>query len=70
MHRAQPKVVLLEQIYVISEDKSKVAKVVEDAAKEMGTPIKLTGFVRFALGEGIEREGKDFASEVAQTLGG
>ena len=70
MRKFFEEVVLLEQIYVISEDKSKVAKVVEDAAKEMGTPIKLTGFVRFALGEGIEREGKDFASEVAQTLGG
>ncbi|TAN50356.1 MAG: elongation factor Ts, partial [Rhodospirillales bacterium] len=33
-----------------------------------GTPVKLTGFVRYALGEGIEREEKDFAAEVAEQL--
>ncbi|HMA48259.1 MAG TPA: elongation factor Ts, partial [Magnetospirillaceae bacterium] len=42
---------------------------VENAAKEAGAPIALTGFVRFALGEGIEKEEKDFAAEVAAQLG-
>ena len=70
MRKFYEEVVLLEQIYMISEDKSKVSKVVEDAAKEIGSPIKLTGFVRYTLGEGIEREAKDFASEVAQAVGG
>ncbi len=70
MRKFFEEVVLLEQIYVISEDKAKVAKVVEEAAKDIGAPVKLTGFVRFALGEGIEREDKDFASEVAEAVGG
>lgn len=68
MRKFFEEVVLLEQISVLSEDKSKVSKVVEDAAKEIGSPVKLTGFVRFALGEGIEREEKDFAAEVAQAV--
>jgi elongation factor Ts len=59
-------VVLLEQVYVI-DGETKVAKVVENAAKDVGAPVQLTGFVRFALGEGIEKpEGDDFATEVAK----
>jgi elongation factor Ts len=59
-------VVLLEQVYVI-DGETKVAKVVENAAKDIGAPVQLTGFVRFALGEGIEKpEGDDFAAEVAK----
>ena len=60
-------VVLLEQIYVI-DGETKVRKVVENAAKQEGAPIKLTGFVRFALGEGIEKDKGDFAAEVAAQL--
>jgi elongation factor Ts len=61
-------VVLTEQTWVI-DGESKVAKVVEAAAKEAGGPIAIKGCVRFALGEGIEREEKDFAAEVKATLG-
>jgi elongation factor Ts len=57
-------VVLLEQVYVI-DGESKVKAVVEAAAKDIGAPVALTGFVRFALGEGIEKEQVDFAAEVA-----
>ncbi len=57
-------VVLLEQIFVIDEE-TRIAKVVEDAAKAAGAPIAVAGFVRFALGEGIERNRTDFAAEVA-----
>ncbi len=57
-------VVLLEQIYVI-DGESKIAKVVKTAADEAGHPITLTGFARFVLGEGIEKEATDFAAEVA-----
>jgi len=57
-------VVLLEQVYVI-DGESRVAKVVETAAKEAGAPLRLAGFARFALGEGIEKESTDFAAEVA-----
>jgi len=60
-------VVLLEQVFVI-DGESKVAKAVEAKGKELGAPIKLTGFVRFNLGEGIEKEESDFAAEVAATL--
>jgi len=59
-------VVLLEQVFVI-DGETKVAKVVENAAKDVGAPVTLAGFVRFALGEGIEKpEGDDFATEVAK----
>ena len=61
--------VLLEQIYVI-DGESRVGKVVEAAAKEAGSPIKVTGFVRFALGEGIDKKESDFAAEVAAQLKG
>ncbi|HIJ63834.1 MAG TPA: translation elongation factor Ts, partial [Rhodospirillaceae bacterium] len=61
-------VVLLEQLFVI-DGETKIAKVVENAAKTLGQPVRLAGFARFALGEGIEREQKDFAAEVAAQLG-
>lgn len=57
-------VVLLEQLYVI-DGETKIRKVVEAAAKDVGAPVALTGFVRFQLGEGIEKEATDFAAEVA-----
>lgn len=62
-------VVLTEQVFVI-DGETKVGKVLQDAAKDVGAPVKIAGFVRFGLGEGIEREEKDFASEVAAQLGG
>lgn len=61
-------VCLLEQLYVI-DGESKVSKVLEAAAKEAGGPITVTGFVRFALGEGIEKRQDDFAAEVAAAVG-
>ena len=61
-------VVLLEQTWV-HDGETRVAKVVEQAAKEAGAPIKVAGFVRYALGEGIEREKSDFAAEVAAQAG-
>jgi elongation factor Ts len=51
-------VVLLEQLYVI-DGESRVKQVVEKAAKEIGAPVKVTGFVRMALGEGIAKEQAD-----------
>jgi elongation factor Ts len=62
-------VCLLEQIFVI-DGETKIRKVLEDAAKDLGAPVTLAGFVRFQIGEGVEREEKDFAEEVAATLGG
>ncbi len=62
-------VVLLEQVFVI-DGESKVSAAVERTAKELGAPLKVVGFRRFALGEGIERREADFAAEVAAQLGG
>src|SRR5260370_42171811 len=60
-------VVLLEQIFVIDGER-RVGKVIEAAAKEAGAPIRVAGFVRFALGEGVERPPSDFAAEVGAQL--
>jgi elongation factor Ts len=57
-------VVLLEQIFVV-DGETRVAKVVEAAANAAGKPIKLVGFARFLLGEGIDKGESDFAAEVA-----
>ena len=59
---------LLSQLFVM-DNKTPVAEIVAAAAKEAGTGIALTGFVRFQLGEGIEREASDFAAEVAAAAG-
>lgn len=55
---------LIEQAYVIDPDQ-KVGKVVEALGKELGATVKLTGFARFQLGEGIEKKEDNFAAEVA-----
>jgi elongation factor Ts len=55
---------LLEQVYVIDTDQ-KVGKVVESLAKEIGGEVTLSAYVRFQLGEGIEKKEDDFAAEVA-----
>jgi elongation factor Ts len=60
-------VVLLEQIFVVDQQ-TKISAVVEQVAKEVGAPIRVTGFVRFALGEGIDRHRPDFAAEVQAQL--
>ena len=62
-------VALSEQTYVI-DGETKVSKAVEAAAEEIGAEIKVAGFVRFALGEGIDKKEEDFAAEVAATLQG
>jgi elongation factor Ts len=59
---------LMTQVFVI-DGKSKIADVVANAAKAAGVPIKIAAFVRLQLGEGIEREEKDFAAEVAAAAG-
>jgi elongation factor Ts len=53
-------VVLLEQAFVMDPD-SRVKQVVEKAGKELGAPVAIVGFVRMALGEGIDKEQKDAA---------
>lgn len=62
-------VALMSQVYVI-DGESKVADAVKAAEGEVGAPIKVAGFVRFALGEGVEKEEGDFAAEVAAAASG
>ena len=59
---------LLSQLFVM-DNKTPVAEVVASAAKDAGTGIALKGFVRFQLGEGIEKKQEDFAAEVAAAAG-
>lgn len=60
-------VVLLEQVFVI-DGETKIKDVVAKMAKDLGTDVTLKAFARFELGEGIEKEEKDFAAEVAAQL--
>ena len=61
--------VLLTQIFVMDGERT-IAKVIEDEAAALGADVKMTGYVRMGLGEGIEKKEEDFAAEVAATLGG
>jgi elongation factor Ts len=61
-------VCLLEQAFIHDTGKS-VAQAVKEAEGKVGGPVKITGFVRYALGEGIEKQESDFAAEVAAASG-
>ena len=60
--------VLMSQIFVM-DNETPIEKVVKDAESEVGAPVKLAGFVRMQLGEGVEKKEEDFAAEVAKTAG-
>ena len=61
-------VVLLEQLFVL-DGETKISKFLENKSKELGSEIKIKGYLSYVLGEGIEKKESDFASEVAATLG-
>jgi elongation factor Ts len=61
-------VCLLEQTYVV-DGESKISEVLEKATQELGSTVSIAAFDRFALGEGIEKEKEDYASEVAALAG-
>jgi elongation factor Ts len=61
-------VCMLEQPFIF-DDKKTVAQALKEAEGKVGGPIKITGFVRYALGEGIEKQESDFAAEVAAAAG-
>jgi elongation factor Ts len=65
-------VVLLQQVFLGEggDGKQTVEQVVKAAEKTVGAPIKVTKFVRYALGEGIEKKDEDFAAEVAAAARG
>lgn len=62
-------VVLLKQAFVVNPDLT-VEKALKEAEKDIGAPATITGFVRFALGEGVEKKESDFAAEVAAAAKG
>jgi elongation factor Ts len=62
-------VCLLEQVFVI-DNETKISKLLENSAKDIGAPVTLSGYHRFQLGEGIEKEVTDFAAEVAAAVNG
>jgi elongation factor Ts len=66
----QEEVVLLKQPFVMNPDQT-IEQLVAETAKQVGSPVAVKGFVRFALGEGVDKgpEGPDFAAEVAAMSG-
>ena len=69
MRKFYEEAVLLSQTFVI-DNETQVGKVVERAAKDLNTPVEIAGFVRFAVGEGVEKtDGSDFAGEVKAMAG-
>ena len=61
-------VVLLKQAFVMNPDQT-IEQLVAETAKATGSPVTVKGFVRFALGEGVEKKVDDFAAEVASMTG-
>jgi elongation factor Ts len=61
-------VTLLEQPFIF-DDKKSVTQALKEAEGKVGGPIKITGFVRFKLGEGVDKQESDFAAEVAAAAG-
>ena len=64
----QEEVVLLKQPFVMNPDQT-IEQLIADTAKATGAPLAVKGFVRFALGEGVEKKVDDFAAEVASMSG-
>lgn len=62
-------VILLKQAFVMNPDQT-IEQLVEQTGKDLGSPIKVQGFVRLALGEGVEKKTEDFAAEVAAVSAG
>jgi elongation factor Ts len=64
-------VVLLQQTFLGAggDGKQTVEQVLQEAAKKLGAPVKIQKFVRYALGEGIDKKDDDFAAEVARAAG-
>jgi elongation factor Ts len=64
----QEEVVLLKQPFVMNPDQT-IEQLIAETGKELGSPVTLKAFARFALGEGVEKKTDDFAAEVAQLSG-
>jgi elongation factor Ts len=69
MRKYYEDVVLTSQAFIM-DDSLSIAKLLEKSGKEFGAPVEIEGFVRFKVGEGIEKASDDFADEVAKMAGG
>lgn len=63
-------VCLLDQIFILAEDKQTIRQITEELTARIGEKIAVRRFVRYELGEGIEKKKEDFAAEVAKITGG
>jgi elongation factor Ts len=68
MRKYYEEVVLMQQVYML-DGETPIAKLIEKASKDLGAAVEIEGFVRFKVGEGIEKADSDFADEVAQMAG-
>ena len=68
MRKYYEEVVLMQQVYML-DGETPIAKLIEKASKDLGAPVEIEGFVRFKVGDGIEKAAADFADEVAQMAG-
>lgn len=68
MRKYYEEVCLLEQVFVVDQQ-SKISAVIEKAGKDFGAPVEIAGFLRYQVGEGIEKRTDDFADEVAKMSG-
>jgi elongation factor Ts len=68
MRKFYEEAVLLNQTFVI-DNETRIDKVLEKASKDLGAPVVIEGFVRFQVGEGIEKADSDFADEVSKMAG-
>ena len=68
LNKELKEVCLLEQEYFKGENKESVGKYVESVAKAEGCALKVTNFVRFETGDGLEKKEEDFAAEVAAQM--
>lgn len=69
MRKFYEEICLLDQTFVI-DGETKISKLLENAAGDVGAPVELKAYARFQLGEGIEKEETDFAAEVAAAANG
>ncbi len=69
VNKEMKEICLMDQVYVKAEDgKQSVGKYIDQIAKEVGSAIKLTGFLRFETGEGMAKKEENFAEEVAKQM--
>lgn len=69
MRKFYEQVVLLEQTFII-DGQTKISAVLANAAKDVGGDVKIAGYIRYELGEGVEKKTDDFAAEVAKMAAG